>query len=344
MRLLYYLMDKKYLIIFYIILMTFISTVVYLDPSYSVHSENIFYINIVSLILFIIYIMIEYLCSRKYYKAIIDLLKYSKDNLVERLPKHNTYEQGLYMSLMKNMYRGQDKRLEKLYKNKIENLEFVTSWVHEIKTPISASRLVIENANNRTDEQVLDSLEEELDIIEDYVEKVLYYARLDSFSKDYLINEINLDRIVKGMVKKHAKTFISKKIKINIDDVDFDIISDEKWLEFIIGQILSNALKYTDHNGEIHIYGKKNKKEKLLIIEDNGIGIKEEDKCRVFNKGFTGYIGRKNNKSTGLGLYLAKRLALKLGHDLSIESEYGKYTKVIIHFPKLTDYFNVTKV
>jgi signal transduction histidine kinase len=185
------------------------------------------------------------------------------------------------------------------------------------------------------------SLEEEIDKIDNDIEQFLYYTKLDDFSKDYLINEVNIDRIVKDAVKKQAKIFINKRISIDINNTDLMITSDRKWLSFIFDQILSNALKYTSLEGRIKIYGVREDKVQKLILEDNGIGIKPEDLDRVFEKGFTGYNGRENSKSTGFGLYLSKQLARKLGHDIVIESVYGEYTKVTILFPKLTDYYKV---
>jgi signal transduction histidine kinase len=192
-------------------------------------------------------------------------------------------------------------------------------------------------------EEVLPSLGEEINKIEAQVEQVLYNARADEFAKDYLIGEVSLDEIVKGVVKKHAKTFINKKISVDIQNTDFEVITDRKWVFYIVDQIIANSLKYTEVGGKINISGIMLQKEKQLIIEDNGIGIRQEDIARIFEKGFTGQTGRQDYKATGMGLYLARRLARKLGHDITAESEYGRYTKVKIHFPKLIDYFNVTK-
>src|SRR5690606_15001406 len=154
--------------------------------------------------------------------------------------------------------------------------------------------------------------------IENYVEQALYYSRIDSFSKDYLITEVALDQIVKNSVKKYAKSFINKQIHFHMDDMEQIVHTDSKWLGFIIDQVFSNSLKYTGEGGGISVQFEADRKEKRLLIQDTGIGIKPEDISRVFEKGFTGSIGRNHAKSTGIGLYLAKQMALKLGHDLSI--------------------------
>lgn len=324
--------------------MFFISSVSYLDIFGQISPENILYINIVSGVLFVFYILIEYAIKRKYYSQINDIITNNREDIINRLPEPAGYEQELFNRLLKGMYNEQSKRIEEFYEDKRENQEFITTWVHEVKTPISVIRLLIENSNETSGVEILNSIEEEVDKIEGQVEQALYYSRTDDFSKDYFINEIELDRVIKEAIKRNARIFISKKIKICMDNSGLTVLTDKKWLLFIVNQILSNSLKYTDNSGIIHISCKEDEREKKLIIEDNGIGIRSEDIDRVFKKGFTGLSGRQYTKSTGMGLYLAKKLARKLGHDITIESEAGKYTKAVIHFPKLENYINVTKM
>lgn len=157
----------------------------------------------------------------------------------------------------------------------------------------------------------------------------------------FFIQEYELKPLVNELVKNHARIFISKKIRIRIDKLDIIVLTDKKWLMFILNQVLNNSLKYTPEEGLIHIYAEENAEEKRLIITGSGVGIKEEDIQRVFDRGFTGYNGRMFSRSTGMGLYLAKSLARKLGHEMSVESQFGKYTKVIIHFPRLGDFYKV---
>ncbi|MCY6485804.1 sensor histidine kinase [Clostridium aestuarii] len=336
-----YIIDKRYLLIFYLILMSFISAVIYLDSTVKVSMNNIVYINVVSFVFLCIYLSIEYMFRKRYYETIKLIIKDQKENIINSLPEPKFYEQNLYNKLLENIYEEQNIKIEKLYEDKRDNLEFITSWVHEVKTPIAVSRLIIENSIDKPKEVILDSLEDEIDKIDNYVEQTLYYSRTDAFSKDYFIKEVDLEKLIKEIIKKHAKMFINKRIGIDIKDMSLTTTTDKKWLIFIINQVLSNSLKYTAQGGRIKIIGEKDKKEKRLVIEDDGMGIKQEDIGRVFNKGFTGSNGRENYKSTGMGLYLAKKLARKLGHNITIESTYGEYTRVVIHFPKLIDYFNV---
>lgn len=208
----------------------------------------------------------------------------------------------------------------------IDMLEYYTVWAHQIKTPIAAMRLVLQSEQSGINNELL----EQLFRVEQYVEMVLQYLRTENMSADLMIKRYSLDSIVKQAVRKYSKSFIYKKIKLNYKNLNYNALTDEKWLTFVIEQILSNALKYTNE-GEISIY-MDDELPDTLVIEDTGIGIEPEDLPRVFEKGFTGYIGRMDKKSTGIGLYLCKRILSKLSHTIKIESTPGKGTKVKIGF------------
>lgn len=334
-----YIEDKKYLIIFYVILMSFINLVIYFDINVKVSMDNILYINVVAGFVFILYLTIEYFYFKKYYLDLKSIIDNEYEDIINRLPKPKNYDHIIYNKLLRKLYDEQNIKIEHLHEEKKESQDFINTWVHEVKTPIAVSRLIIENSSGRPNQETLDSLEEEMDKIDNYIEQALYYSKIDDFSNDYFMNEVNTGKLIKDVIKKHAKSFINKRIKLSMDKIDMDIMTDKKWTFFILDQILGNSLKYTNQEGEIKIIVEGDEREKRIIIEDNGIGIKEEDINRVFDKGFTGYNGRENYKSTGMGLYLAKKLAQKLGHYVTIDSVYGEYTKVILHFPKLIDYF-----
>lgn len=200
--------------------------------------------------------------------------------------------------------------------------DYYTIWTHQIKEPIAALNLILQE--KRDDEALM-----QLVNIEQYVEMALEYMRLSSGVSDYVIKEYDLDGIVNQAVKKYAKSFIRKKISLKLSPINLKALTDEKWLTFVIGQIISNALKYTPAKGKIAIYTAGTN---ALVIEDNGIGIKKEDISRVFEKGYTGINGRRDKKATGIGLYLSKMILEKLSHTIKIESEEDKYTKVTIGF------------
>lgn len=339
-----YVWDKKRFLLLYALLMTFISGVYYLNIPGQFIVNELLYINTVCFIMLVVYLIAGFWLKNRFYKKLKAVIDTSEENILNVLPEGHSFEQKVYAELLQKLYEQHNTKLEKLYAEKRENLEYITTWVHEIKTPIAASRLVIENSTSKPVKEVQSSLLEELDKIEGQVEQVLYHARADEFAKDYLIGEVLLEDVVKGVVKKHASIFINKKISIEIQNADLEVISDKKWLFYIIDQIIVNALKYTNQGGKISVTGVVKDKERQLIIEDNGIGIRKEDISRVFERGFTGQNGRQDYKATGIGLYLARKLARKLSHDITIESGLGEYTKLIIHFPKLIDYFNVTKM
>ena len=199
--------------------------------------------------------------------------------------------------------------------------DYFTLWAHQIKTPIAAMRLILQTRP----ENSAGELSQELFRVEQYVEMVLNYLRLDSDSTDFVFKTCDLDGIIRQCVRKYAKQFIRRKISLEYGGTDVQVLTDEKWLCFVIEQLLSNALKYTNV-GSIRIYTQG----ETLVIEDTGIGIAPEDLPRVFEKGYTGYNGRTDKKATGIGLYLCKRILQKLGHEISISSVVGQGTSVSI--------------
>ncbi len=333
-----YLSDQISLFIFFILLMTFITSVILLDPAFQVWKYNILYINLIAFFLFGLYLVITYLMRNQYYTQLRRAIAEEKFSL-KALPDIRSNEQQIFHQLLTKIQEEQNAKIEKIYGEKKDNFEFISAWVHEIKIPIAVINLLIENNQGKDRDELLSSIQQETDRIDRLVEQVLYYSKIDDFSKDYFVQELELQALVNHVIKKHAPTFIHKAIRIETDRTDMQITSDKKWLLFILDQIVSNALKYTNQGGRIEIHGDQDDREKRLIINDNGIGIRPEDLSRVFDRGFTGFNGREFSKSTGMGLYLAKRLARKLGHNLSIDSVYGESTRLTIHFPKLGDYY-----
>ena len=206
-----------------------------------------------------------------------------------------------------------------------EMIEYYTLWAHQIKTPIAAMRLLLQQEDSDRNRELLS----ELFKIEQYVLMVLQYLRLESESSDLVLKTQNLDDIIRQAVKKYAPLFIRKKLTLVYEPVNCQVLTDEKWLEFVLEQILSNAIKYTKR-GSVAVY-MDDREEKTLVIADTGIGIAAEDVPRVFEKGFTGYNGRYDKRSTGIGLYLCRRVLNRLSHTIRIESEPGQGTRVYIN-------------
>ncbi|NMM61776.1 HAMP domain-containing histidine kinase [Clostridium sp. P21] len=284
--------------------------------------------------MFIIYLAIDYSIINCHISKVKKLPKEGLD-WIHSLPLPLSSEQKVYLDTINTLYENANIKIEKLNDNNNESFEFLTTWVHEIKTPIAASKLIIENNLNNDNEKILYGIEMEIEKVEDYIQKVLFYSRINDFSKDYRIDTIKIQHVVKESIKSEASWFINKNIKLEVGNLDIEVNSDYKWLQFIIKQVLDNAIKYTAKGGIIKIYAKVEQKEKILYIEDNGIGIKKEDIERVFEKSFTGYNGRIKHHSTGMGLYISQKLAGKLGHYITIDSEYGSGVEVLIHFPSI---------
>lgn len=258
---------------------------------------------------------------------------YKKYTTLQKLQKTIGFEEPLfpapkdaaeeeYQLMLKNLLQERTQMINQKDKAYADMVDYYTIWVHQIKTPIAALNLLIQTDQSDKKEELLQQLFK----VEQYVEMALQYIRMESLSSDWVFKEYSLDEIVKQGIRKYAKSFIRQKLKLNYQELNTTVLTDEKWLVFVIEQILSNALKYTT-KGEISIYMDP-KAEKTLVIEDTGIGIEPEDLPRVFEKGFTGYTGRADKKSTGIGLYLCKEILNKLTHTITIESEVDQGTKV----------------
>lgn len=339
MSILDYIKNKKSFALFYFIIIMFIWAMVYFDSKTNLFSYDVSYVIVVLIIMFLIYSVVDYFRQKTYYDKLNKAMEDVEMDWVNNLPEPKNFHEKKLNEALKKLYNESNMRIQKFSDKSNEDLEFTTAWVHEIKTPIAASRLIIENSIDNPNEMTLYNIEEEIDKVEEYVQKALYYSRINDFSKDYYIQNVRICNVIKECIKKESSSFINKNIKLIIENIDMEVSTDKKWLEFIIKQVVDNSLKYTSKCGNIKIYAEDLEKEIILNIKDDGIGIKEEDIGRVFDKSFTGYNGRKTNNSTGIGLYLSQKLAKKLGHYITISSAFERGTKVTIHFPKFSNYF-----
>lgn len=242
------------------------------------------------------------------------------------LPSPSDYEDELYQELVRTLSSERARLDAAADAERRDAADYYAMWAHQIKTPIAAMRLLLQQP-----ELDRGSLEAELFRIEQYVGMVLGYLKLEGDSNDFVLRKRRLDDVVRGCVRKYARLFIIKKLPLNFEETRMTVLTDDKWLAFMIEQLLSNSLKYTSQ-GEIRIYADG----KALVVEDTGIGISVEDLPRLGERGFTGYNGREDKKSTGLGLYLCRRVCAKLGHKLVIESTPDVGTRVKILFADST--------
>lgn len=227
--------------------------------------------------------------------------------------------QGLIAGLLEKEKDTQD-RLNRRYQ---DMSDYYTMWAHQVKTPIAALKLSLENE----DSSLAREIRGEVTRIDQYVDMAMCYLRLDSDTTDYVFEECEIDRILRQAVRKFSSSFIQKKIRLEYEPVDWKVVTDEKWLLFVIEQILSNSLKYTRSQGKVVI---ERQEGEILCIRDNGIGIAPEDIPRIFEKGYTGYNGRNDKKASGLGLYLCRRICENLGYRIWVSSSVGEGTAIYI--------------
>lgn len=325
---------KEKILLIFLVLFIIASSEILLLPYPQIEIFVRLYIAICPLIIIGIDIVLEYRKKSNFYnvlknnlekldtKYLISEIINTPDFIEGKILKNTIQETGKSMLENVNSY----KQLQEDYK------EYIELWIHEIKIPIATSKLIIENNKN----EITKSIDEELDEIENYTEQALFYARSNTVNKDYVVTKSNLQEIVNGAILKNKSALLSSKTSIELHDLEREVYTDSKWAVFIINQIIQNAIKYSKiKDRKIEIYAISKRENVVLYIKDNGIGIKKGEITRVFEKGFTGENGRTiNKKSTGIGLYLCKKLCDKLGLGIELNSEKDIGTEVRIIFPK----------
>ena len=292
------------------------------------------YIPLIIMGLYIISIIIEYFKRKKFYDNLLKMLEELDEKylITEIIKTPNFLEGQIFKNSLEQIDKSMLENVNK-YKYMTEDYkEYIELWIHEIKIPIATSKMVIENNKNA----ITKSIDEELDKVENYIEQALFYARSNTVEKDYYIRKVVLKEIVNESIKKNKSSLIQEKISIDIHDLDIEVNTDNKWIVFILNQIIQNSIKYRKkENSVIEIYANQGKENVILYIKDNGIGIKQGEITRVFEKGFTGTNGRlSNKKSTGIGLYLCKKLCNKLGIGIELNSVQNEGTEVKLVLPK----------
>lgn len=282
----------------------------------------------------LISMLIEYYSKKSYYNNLLEKLDEldQKYLLSEVISKANFQDGNLFKEILEETGKSMLENVNKYKYAQEDYKEYIELWIHEIKTPISASKLIIENNKN----EITKNIEEELDKIENYTEQALYYARSNTVEKDYIITKTNLKDMVNMSIIKNKTTILNNKFELNIHDLEKQVYTDSKWVVFILNQVIQNSIKYSkNENQSIEIYAEEQKEKVTLYIKDNGLGIKKSELSRVFEKGFTGENGRIiGKKSTGIGLYLCKKLCDKLQLAININADQNVGTEVTIVFPK----------
>ncbi|QNL45022.1 sensor histidine kinase [Oscillibacter hominis] len=291
---------------------------------YDLPAEAVFYSAALCLVIGLVLFSVGYRRYLRTHRELKRLLE-NVEELSFCLPPPQGALEADYQALVRAVCRDRARIVAEGEDKYRDMLDYYTLWAHQIKTPVAAMSLLLQ-----TEGASREALGAELLKIEQYVEMVLTYLRLGSDSTDYVLRRCSLDEIVRACARRYARLFVLKKLSLRFDGTGRSVLTDEKWLSFVVGQLLSNAIKYTPEGGEVRVYGDG----QTLVVSDTGIGIREEDLPRVFEKGFTGQNGRQEKKSTGIGLYLCRRILDKLGGSISIVSRPGKGTIVRVLLPE----------
>lgn len=279
-----------------------------------------------------IVIIYEYLKKGNYYRRLYNILDSldKKQYIAEFLENPDFFEAEILCDILKQATKAMNDQIAVQKIAEEEYKEYIETWIHEIKLPISCIDLICKN--NPGD--ITMSIAEELTRIDNFVEQALFYARSSVLEKDFAIKNTDLENLIKSILKKYSKELISSRVNLDLGNLKYTVYVDSKWMVFILGQIISNSIKYRRDPFELSFNAFEKNNQVVLSIRDNGVGISESDLSRVFQKGFTGENGRQFTKSTGIGLYLCKKMCNKMNLQIEISSCEEKWTCVNIVFPK----------
>ena len=332
-----FLKDQSWLFSGWLLFVLFTGFTIWLLPNVTLAIGDLSYLILMQFVVLVIMVSFRYMFKLRWWKELT--FKEGDSVLQNYLSAARSHEEQLQQDFFNQVIREHQMTMEQVVASQQEQKDYIDSWVHEIKVPLAATQLLVHSIEFDIDDHKFISLENELTRIDEYVDQVLYVARLDSFAKDYLIQEVSLKQLIQPVIRSQANYFIQRKIRYAIEGEDQSVLTDGKWVAFIFRQLLSNAIKYTPEQGSITIRIVKKRKGIALSLEDTGIGIPVEELGRIFDKGFTGSNGRNEEvHSTGLGLYLAKNLANQLGIHLSAASVEGEGTVMTLFFPVLNYY------
>lgn len=283
-----------------------------------------------------------YIQRRSYFREVEQILERIDQRylLGELLPDSFRLEDQLYREMICRSNKSVIERIRRVEEEQKEYKEYIESWVHEVKAPITSIALICENGRKKENtertaaaaREAFGTVSLENQRLENYVDMVLYYARSEEVYKDYLIQETKLWEVVYEVLEKNRLLMIQNQVRAEVSAEEL-VYTDRKWIAFILNQILLNSVKYRSEQPVFYIYTERGKDGVTLVLEDNGAGIRPEEITRIFEKGFTGSNGRSHERSTGMGLYLCRKLCGRLGIGIRAESEYGKGTKMFLEFP-----------
>lgn len=334
-----YLLDHRLQITAYLFGLCLFCGGLWLDPSHRVHGDTLLYMASLITLFAMAITALAYRRRKRWLSDWQARINAGADALDWPLAPAQNHEQAVITQAVNQLLQAHRQAMTQVLTTQQDYRAYLDSWVHEAKVPLAAISLIVDSLDGQVDETKLTQLSLQLDKIDHDVEQVLYYSRLDSFSRDYLLRDYDLKQVVNAVAVDQRNSFIAKQLSFQVVGPAITVTTDDKWLRFILRQLLANAIKYTPAGGAIKAILAHGEHEATLTIQDSGIGIPADEQHRVFEKGFTGTNGRNaNQKSTGLGLYLAAQLAQRLGHHLTLTSTVGAGTEVTVHFTHL-DYY-----
>lgn len=314
---------------------TFISWVIImvLMLAFKADGELIAAVTIIYFAASILRLIIEYIRKHGFYSQLeTNLSELDKKYLLPETLEPPSFAEGeLIYEVMRETSKSMCENIAGFKRSSSDFREYIELWVHEIKLPISSLMLMCHNDGEQGEKYV-----SQLKRIDDYVENVLYYVRSENAEKDYVIKETSLKRTFTNIAMKHREDLLQSEVTLSSKGLDVNVMTDSKWLEYILGQLLSNSMKYfsADRTPEITVTAEEMSDRTELHFRDNGIGIPAADIPYIFEKSFTGANGRSRARSTGMGLYIVKSLCDRLGHSIAVTSDQGRYTEITITFGK----------
>ena len=305
--------------------------------------ENSFKIalSLICVLIILLNVFYDYFRKNKFYNKLSNILDSldKKYLILEMINKPNFYDGEIFYETLYDINKSMIENVNQYNLSIIDFKEYVEMWIHEVKIPIASLTLLTHNNPDKIDKRYIEQIRK----LDNYIDQILYYVRSENVEKDYIIKEKKLQEIIKNVALKNKDDLLENNVRLEVDIHNEKVLTDSKWLEFILNQVINNSIKYKKNDATesyIKIISKEEKDKIYLNIYDNGVGIPESDISRVFDKSFTGENGRTRAKSTGMGLYIAKKLCNKLGHKIIIESKIQEYTNITIVFFK-NDFYKI---
>lgn len=329
-----YLHDKKSWLLFYFASIGVVDFIIWIDPGIAAKFVSVFYFNVLVLFVFIMFIIWRYRVETQFTKELVRVLE--SDDWYLALPDAIYKRDEITKSLLQGIAIRFSERFEEVRNISIHEGDYTAAWVHEVKTPLTAMKLILDENRGNPDYQKIELEWLRLHLL---VDQQLSISRLPSLEADYVLEKTNLRKLASAEVRGLASWCMEKNVAVEFEGDEIEVVTDKKWCRFIIRQFLTNAVKYSPIGGTIIISMNVNSSgHAVLTIQDEGSGIESHDLPRIFDKGFTGGTGRIHNAATGLGLYLARTVANRMGITLTVESQRGEGTTIEMAFPNENDF------